>query len=238
MMSYPEEKDKGRAFSLFWSIFSLGALVGSAIALGIESKSTLPTVSTGVYLAFMIIMLTSVFTSWLILPPHLVIRNDGTIVEVQAHITPAQEFKAFANLLKDWRIIALFPMFFSSNYFYSYQGAIVAILFNGRTRALSSLLTGLGAIVGSIWIGFVLDGLPLSRRMRSMYGVGFVTALVIATWSGGMQAMQRSRRSLTLEGLHFQLGFTREKPPNGAPWDWKDSSSGGPLALLMFCKFF
>ena len=69
MMSYPLEKDKGRSFSIFWSIFQLGTLVGSAIALGIEAHSTLPAVSTGVYLAFMIIMLTAIFTSWLLLPP-------------------------------------------------------------------------------------------------------------------------------------------------------------------------
>lgn len=69
MMSYPLEKDKGRSFSLFWSIFQLGTLVGSAIALGIEAHSTLPSVSTGVYLAFMIIMLTAIVTSWLLLPP-------------------------------------------------------------------------------------------------------------------------------------------------------------------------
>ncbi len=69
MMSYPEEKAKGRSFSLFWSIFQMGTLVGSAIALGILSNSTLPEVSTGVYLAFMIIMLTAIITSWFILPP-------------------------------------------------------------------------------------------------------------------------------------------------------------------------
>ena len=69
MMSYPLEKDKGRSFSLFWSIFQMGTLIGAAIALGIQANSTLPTVSTGVYLAFMIIMLTAIVTSWLILPP-------------------------------------------------------------------------------------------------------------------------------------------------------------------------
>lgn len=69
MMSYPLEKDKGRSFSLFWTIFQMGTLVGSAIALGIERNSTLPAVSTGVYLAFMIIQLTAIATSWLVLPP-------------------------------------------------------------------------------------------------------------------------------------------------------------------------
>lgn len=69
MMSYSMEKDKGRAFSLFWSIFQMGTLIGAAIALGIQSHSTMPSVSTGVYLAFMIIQLTAIGTSWLILPP-------------------------------------------------------------------------------------------------------------------------------------------------------------------------
>lgn len=69
MMSYSLEKDKGRAFSLFWSIFQMGTLIGAAIALGIQAHSTLPSVSTGVYLAFMIIQLTAIATSWLILPP-------------------------------------------------------------------------------------------------------------------------------------------------------------------------
>lgn len=39
MMSYPLEKDKGKAFAIFWAIFNLGSLVGDAIALGIDAKS-------------------------------------------------------------------------------------------------------------------------------------------------------------------------------------------------------
>ena len=170
MMSYPLEKDKGRAFTIFWSIFQSGTLIGAAIALGIESHSTLPSVSTGVYVAFMIIMLTAIFTSWLILPPNHVIRNDGTIVELQKALSPKEEFKQFALLCKDWRMLALFPMFFSSNYFYAYQGAITADMFNGRTRALTSLLTGLGSIVGSIFMGFLLDYVPMRRRNRALFG--------------------------------------------------------------------
>jgi hypothetical protein len=107
MMSYPLEKDKGRSFSVFWTIFQMGTLIGAAIALGIESNSTLPSVSTGVYLAFMIIMLTSIVTSWAVLPPHLVVRGDGTVVELEDSIGPKEEFKAFLALFKDWRMVAL-----------------------------------------------------------------------------------------------------------------------------------
>jgi hypothetical protein len=76
MTSYPLEKDKGRSFSLFWTLFNLGALVGSSIALGIEYHSTLPSVSTGVYLAFMIIQLTAIASAWLILPPRAFFPNQ------------------------------------------------------------------------------------------------------------------------------------------------------------------
>jgi len=45
-----------------------------------------------------------------------VVRGDGTLVEIEAAISPKQEFREFLKLFKDWRMLALFPMFFSSNY--------------------------------------------------------------------------------------------------------------------------
>ena len=69
MLSYPQEKDKGRSFSLFWTLYSMGGVIGACIAIGIEAHSTLPTVSTGVYLAFVIIMIVGVFLSFTLLPP-------------------------------------------------------------------------------------------------------------------------------------------------------------------------
>ncbi|KAL2293472.1 hypothetical protein FJTKL_05372 [Diaporthe vaccinii] len=221
MMSEPLEKDKGRSFSLFWALFQMGTLVGAAIALGIQAHSTLPGVSTGVYLAFMIIMLTAIVTSWLLLPPHLVVRGDGTVVEIEAAITPKEEFKAVWALLRDWRMIALFPMFFSSNYFYAYQGAITTALFNGRTRALVSLLTGVGSIIGSIIIGQLTDNLPFGRRKRALFATAFVTVLNCVIWACG---------------LAFQVQFTRANTSvrgEEIPWDWTVGVSAGPIVLLL-----
>ena len=51
MMSYPLEKDKGKAFSIFWTVFQLGTFVGSVIALSINLKSgKLTAVATSTYL--------------------------------------------------------------------------------------------------------------------------------------------------------------------------------------------
>lgn len=50
MMSYPLEKDKGKAFAMFWAIFQFGTFIGSVIALAINIKSgKLQAVSTSTY---------------------------------------------------------------------------------------------------------------------------------------------------------------------------------------------
>ncbi|KND87114.1 hypothetical protein TOPH_08229 [Tolypocladium ophioglossoides CBS 100239] len=221
MMSYPMEKDKGRSFTVFWVIFQMGTLIGASIALGIEFHSTLSTMSTGVYVSFMIIMLTAMATSWVVLPPHLVVRGDGTIVELQRSLSPKQEFKEFIQMFKDWRMLALFPMFFSSNYFYAYQGAITASLFNGRTRALVSLLTGLGSMIGSVLIGSITDVLPFSRHNRALAGCAFVLVLSCIVWGSG---------------LGFQTKFTRasaEVLGEEIPWDWTVGVAAGPITLIL-----
>lgn len=221
MMAYPLEKDKGRSFTLFWAIFQMGTIVGSSIALGIEANSTLPGVSTGVYLAFMIIMLTAIVSSWLLLPPHSVIRGDGTVVELEDAISPMREFKELTALMKDWRMWALFPMFFSSNFFYAYQGAIVTVLFNGRTRALVALLEGVGQVLGSIVIGQMTDSLPFGRRKRALTATVFVVVFNCIVWACG---------------LGFQVQFTRaDSVVRGQPipWDWTVGVAVGPIILLM-----
>ncbi len=71
----------------------------------------------------------------LILPPGEIIRADGTLVKVQASSTVSEELSNFAKVLKDKRILLLIPMFFASNYFYAYQGALNVFYFDGSTRA-------------------------------------------------------------------------------------------------------
>lgn len=165
-------------------------------------------------------MLTAIGSSWLILPPNAVVRQDGTVVELQAALGPREEFSHFLKLFKDRRVVALFPVCFASNYFYAYQGAITVHLFNGRTRALTALVTGLGSILGALFLGVLVDKLPFRRRMRSFIGLGAVGALAIGIWVGG---------------LILQVQFTRQSVP--PYWDWTDHASIGPVILLGSCMF-
>jgi len=185
MMSYPLEKDKGKAFGVFWAIFQFGSFIGSIIALAINIRSgKLSAVSTATYMAFIVIMFFGTASTFFILPPSAIVRADGTLVKVQESTSVREELHNFIKVLKDKRIILLLPMFFASNYFYAYQGAVNAFYFDGPTRALNGTLEGAGAIVGALLIGFfVLDGTRFRRRTRGLLGLGFVAIMTIATWS-------------------------------------------------------
>ena len=76
------------------------------------------------------------------LPPNLVVRSDGTIVKLNTSTKVHEELIGMFHLLKDWRLLALLPMFFASNYFYAYQGAVNTFYFDGPTRAVNATLEG------------------------------------------------------------------------------------------------
>ena len=113
---------------------------------------------------------------------------------------------------------------------YAYQGAITAVLFNGRTRALVSLLTGLGSIVGSIIIGLLTDKLPFKRRNRAVVSCLIVFLLTAAVWGAGLGFQVQFNRNSVALGTIFK--------GEALPWDLKMSSAaGGPITLLMACEF-
>ncbi|KAI0066656.1 MFS general substrate transporter [Artomyces pyxidatus] len=205
MMSYPLEKDKGKAFGVFWAIFQLGSFIGAVIALAINIRSGgLSAVSTGTYLAFIIIMFIGTASTILILPPHKIVRADGTLVKLEAASTPREEVRNLIVVLKDRRMIALIPMFFASNYFYSYQGAVNTFYFDGPTRALNATLEGAGAIVGALVIGFlVLDGSYFKRRTRGYLGLAFVTITTIIVWSCGLAWQVEFTRNTVSPKQHY-----------------------------------
>ncbi|KAH9948043.1 MFS general substrate transporter [Amylocystis lapponica] len=225
MMSYPLEKDKGKAFGIFWAIFQFGSFIGAVIALAINIKSGgLTAVSTSTYIAFLVIIFVGVASSVLILPPNKVIRGDGTIVKLEEHSKVHEELVEMWNALKDWRIIALLPMFFSSNYFYAYQGAINTAKFDGPTRALIATLEAAGAIVGALMIGYlVLDARFVGhRRTRGYLGLGIVTSMIIIVWA---------------VGLAWQVTFNRAQAKAEPLINYHDKAFRGKGALFFFYYF-
>lgn len=75
-------------------------------------------------------------------------------------------------------ILLMFPLFWASNWFYSYQfNSVNGAKFDVRTRSLNSVLYWLSQIFGAFLFGFCLD-LPFRRRTKAF---GAWTALFVLT---------------------------------------------------------
>lgn len=85
------------------------------------------------------------------------------------HPTVISELK---GLLETFRlepfIVLLFPMFWVSNWFYTYQfNTVNAARFDVRTRALNSTVYWAAQMFGALLFGYALDFDRLSRRTRA-----------------------------------------------------------------------
>ncbi|KAG5651846.1 hypothetical protein H0H81_007222 [Sphagnurus paluster] len=156
--------------------------------------------------------------------PNKMIRTDGTKVTTNRHPSWKAEFVGlWVALTTDPMIVLLFPMFFASNWFYTWQfndynGAI----FNIRARALNNLVYWIAQIFGSMAIGTLLDQKRFTRRIRAFSGwtVLFAFVFIIHIW-----------------GYFYQRQYTRPAVPlaDAKRLDIFDKGYTGKIFLYIFC---
>lgn len=229
MISYPHESQKGQYFAWFWGIFNMGAVIGSLIPLGenIHVKEN-KTVSDGTYIGFIVLMFFGAILALTLCNAGDVVRKDGSRVILMKNPTWQSELLGLYETLKfEPFVILLFPMFFSSNWFYTYQfNSVNGAYFNTRTKSLNSLLYWLSQIIAAgIW-GYCLDIERVRRTVRAKIALGVLFVLTFAIWGGGWA---------------FQKGYTRASVSADSgfqPMDWSDSGYVGPMFLYMFYGFY
>lgn len=219
MMSYPQEKDKGKYVAIFWALFNFGGILGSLIALCLNLENSAGGVSTGTYTAFVVVMLCGVVFSLSLANPSSVVRADGTHVAIAESAHWTAELKGVLLVWKEWRMLALIPAFLASNWFYAYQFRINSIYFDPSTRALNDLLYWGLQVVGSVMIGYLLDYEGLRRRTRGLIALAIMFVLLMAIWAGGFV---------------FQLTFDNDY---NDPIHWDNSRFGGPFVLFILYGF-
>ncbi|GAB7348860.1 hypothetical protein MBLNU459_g7563t1 [Dothideomycetes sp. NU459] len=228
MMSYPPENAKGRYISWFWMIFNLGAVIGSLIPLGQNINVTgKKTVSDGTYVGFIVLTGLGAVLAWFLVDAKTVIRNDGSKVILMKNPTWKTEiFGLYETFLTDPYILFLFPMFFASNWFYTYQfNAMNGAYFNTRTKALNNVLYWGSQILGAFIFGFGLDYVKVRRTVRAKAAWAILFVLTMVIWGGGYD---------------FQTGYTRASASADSfvAKDWTDSGYVGPMFLYMFYGFY
>ncbi|KAF8942950.1 hypothetical protein BGZ47_005964 [Haplosporangium gracile] len=187
MMSYPTEDNKGKYIACFWAIFNIGAVLGSALPLIMNSSlyTDPDDVSSMTYVVYMVVMGVSTCFAFFLSKPSTIVRDNGEPVIVAKFAGVRAEFRAILSVFCDWRMLLLIPAFFFSNFSYTYQfNDFNGSNFNIRTRCLNSIVFWVAQIVGALVIGHLLDRLPWKRPKRAMLGLLVVAVLFMSTWLG------------------------------------------------------
>jgi len=228
MMSYPMEKSKGKYISWFWMIFNLGAVIGALIPLGQNiNVRTQSTVSDGTYIGFLVLTLIGAGLAFTLVDARSVVRSDGSKVILMKNPTWKTEILGLWETFQtDPYIVLLFPMFFASNWFYTYNfNGINGAHFNTRTKALNNVMFYLMQIIAAYIFGYALDLSNIRRTVRAKAVWVVLFTLTFAIWGGGYA---------------FQRTYTREslKADPDQILDWTSDGYGGPFFLYMMYGFY
>jgi hypothetical protein len=187
-------------------------------------------VTDGTYIGFLILTFAGACLAWTMVDAKHVVRMDGSRIILQRNPTWKSEVLGlWETIFTDPYIIFLFPMFFASNWFYTYQFNVVNLArFNLRTRALNNVLYWIAQIIGASVFGFALDYAGLRRTTRAVMAWIVLFMLTFAIWGGGYS---------------FQITYTRDEMPDDATnehdkMDWTTPGFVGPMFLYIFYGFY
>ena len=165
--------------------------------------------------------------AWTLIDARNVVRSDGSRVILMKHPSWQSDILGLLEVLRtDIWIVFLFPMFFSSNWFSTYQfNGVNGAKFNIRTRSLNSVLYYLSQIIGAYIFGYALDLKSVRRATKARVVWVTLFVLTIAIWGGG---------------LAWQETYTRAEtsPKTYVKEDWTTSGYVGPMFLYMFYGFY
>ncbi|XP_022888800.1 UNC93-like protein 1 isoform X2 [Olea europaea var. sylvestris] len=207
MTSYPPHERKGAYISIFWSIFSMGGVIGGLIPFTLNFHRTdAVSVNDATYIAFMVFMSIGTVLSLAISHPSRVHRDDGSRCTNIEYSSVSVEAIEILKLFLNWKMLLLVPAYWASNFFYSYQfNNVSGVLFNLRTRGLCNVFYWAAQMVGSIFIGYIMDFSFKSRRTRGLVGIGVVAVLGTAIWGAGVaNQLNYSRHDLPTHKLDFK----------------------------------
>ncbi|KAK3042806.1 hypothetical protein RJ639_001079 [Escallonia herrerae] len=220
MTSYPPTGRKGIYIAMFWSIFNMGGVIGGLIPFILNynrSGDKDASVNDGTYIGFMIFMSIGTVLTLAILHPRKVVRDDGSHCTNIKYSDVMTESIAILKLFLNWKMLLLVPASWASNFFYSYQfNNVNGVQFNLRTRGLNNVFYWGAQMIGSVFIGYIMDFSFKSRRTRGFVGISVVAVLGTVIWGGG---------------LANQSKYSRKHLPTKL--DFKDSGSdfAGPFVL-------
>lgn len=181
------------------------------------------TVSDGTYIGFIVLMFVGAIVALFVCDGKRVIRSDGSKVILKEHPSWKSEILSLWTTIKiEPSIVLLFPMFWSSNWFYPYQhNSVNGAHFSTRTKALNGVLFHIAHIIAATCAGQLLDIKRVRRSIRARVALIVLFSLTMIVYGGGYE---------------FQKTYTRESDNNNM--DWTTPGYVGPMFLYFFYGVF
>ena len=197
------------------------------VELGLNYHKPLEAVGDATYITFLILTFLGACLSWTFVDAKHVVRRDGSRIILMKQPTWKTEiFGLWQTLRSDPYVILLFPMFFASNWFYTYQVNDVNLArFNARTRALNGTLNWLAQMFGALVFGFGLDFPNIRRTTRAKAAWVVMFVLTFAVWGGGYVFQRKYTRKDYTENNNFK-------------GDWTGNGYIGPMFLYISYGFY
>jgi hypothetical protein len=204
------------------------------IPLGQNVQNKDDKVTDGTYAGFIVLTFLGALLGMSLCDASAVIREDGSKVILMKNPTWKSEFLGLYEVIRsDPYIVLLFPIFFSSNTFYTYQlNDMNAPHFTTRARALNNVLYWTAQIIGAFIFGHLLDFHRVRRSVRAKASFLALVALTFAIWGGGW-AWQKKQVSREF-AEDKTSGYDKLKV------DWVDGGEKyiGPMFLFFFYGMF
>ncbi|GAB7335913.1 hypothetical protein MBLNU13_g08164t1 [Cladosporium sp. NU13] len=204
-VGYPEAEKRGRYVGIWMGIRQMGPLVGGAISLALNIKtSEKGKVTYTTYLGLVAISSLGAPLALLLSQPQKVVRSDGTQIPYMKKTTVGIEARAIWKQLRNKYMLLLIPVFLAGQFGVTYQGNYLTTYFTVRSRALASFLTAIIGALANILTGLVLDIKSFPRLAKSKAVYLFVLATVTASWI--WMAIIQVRLSSMSEAPSFDIG--------------------------------
>ncbi|KAF4830551.1 UNC93-like protein 2 [Colletotrichum siamense] len=222
-VGYPEAEKRGRYVGIWMGIRQMGPLVGGAISLALNIKtSEKGKVTYTTYLGLVAISSLGAPFALLLSQPQKVVRTDGTKIPYMKQTNFATEARAIWKQLRNKYMLLLIPVFLAGQFGTTYQGNYLTTYFTVRSRALASFLTAVVGAAANLITGAILDVKSLERSAKSKAVYLVILVFVTAAWI--WNAVIETRLSSMADPPSFDLG-------DGAFFN-------SAFTVYMFFKFF
>jgi hypothetical protein len=122
---YPEEQEKGSYATILMNMQAFGSVISGIIPVIVNrNSSTVDGVPRSVYISFITIMAIGGLLCLLLLRPHKLTRDDGSIVAVDRPRGAWEEFKSNLLVFTDPILLMMLPAFLPAEGFLVYSGSV------------------------------------------------------------------------------------------------------------------